>query len=145
MSLWVQSKAGSASLREPEERAEMRGEMKSSESERESSRRGPGMESDEGEDGEGGEVGDEEMRSMRDLQLWESLDWPLRHDAAFLMIFSKAGTRIWLRRESASGVEEAIPAAGRWAVACGNGRGFCQIWITEAGEGDTFRLPRIDA
>lgn len=68
MSLWVQSSAGSASLREPEEQAEMRGEMNSSDSASERSSRGPGMESEDeaGEEGEGGGGGDE-IRSMRDL------------------------------------------------------------------------------
>lgn len=64
----MQSSAGSESFKEPEEQADMSGEMKSSDSDRERSSRGPGMESEEeaGEEGEGG-GGGEEILSMRDL------------------------------------------------------------------------------
>lgn len=60
-----------------------------------------------GEDGGGAEKGgeEEEMRSRRDLHWWASLEC-LRQEA-FFMIFSKAGVRTKIKRESAS--EEAIP------------------------------------
>lgn len=113
MSLCAQSRAGSASLGDPEERAEIRGEMKSSDSERERERRGPGRESEEvGEEGEEG-GGGEEIRSMRDLHWWESLDWPLRQDAAFFMIFSRVGTRIRVSGESGEvGGEDILEGGG---------------------------------
>lgn len=60
-----------------------------------------------GEEGTGEKGGEEEeeMRSRRDLHWWASLE--CLSQEAFLMIFSKAGVRTTLKRESAS--EEAIP------------------------------------
>lgn len=121
MSFWTASRAGSATLRLPEAKALMRGLRKRSESEREKSERTPGREG-EGEEGsdwlqgdvgaETGVLGDgdgdllgDAKRSRTDLHSCASLEC-FSHDP-FLMIFSRAGTRIWFRRESASA--EAIP------------------------------------
>lgn len=111
----MQSRAGSAILRLPEEQAWMMGERMSSESAREGSEGPPSWRtpgevsgSDWGEVGVGGFSGEAVRRSRTDLDSWTSLEC-LRQEP-FLMIFSRAGMRTWLRRESAS--EEAIPRAG---------------------------------
>lgn len=81
-----------------------------SDSTKERSERGPGIEEEESGESGGCSVAEEvgaNRRSMRDLHCFASLECPLRHDA-FLMILSSAGITIWLRRESTS-EHEAIP------------------------------------
>lgn len=115
----MQSRAGSAILRLPEAQALMMGERMSSDSVRESSVgppscRTPGEVSgsdcgEVGVKGEGFLSGEVVRRSRTDLDSWTSLE--CFRQEPFLMIFSRAGMRTWLRRESAS--EEAIPNVGR--------------------------------
>lgn len=97
-------------MRKDDEQADINGERIDSDSSRERSERGPGREEDEEsgvserwEEDRAGEAeeGGVDRRSIRDLHCCASLEWPLRHDAPF-MIFSSAGITIWFRRVSAS-------------------------------------------
>ncbi|CAL5382807.1 unnamed protein product [Camellia sinensis] len=127
----MQSRAGSAILRLPEEQALMMGMRMNSESAREGSTgppswRTPGRDEVSRSDWllgvvvlsgvvglNGVDFSGEVRRSRTDLHWWTSLEC-LRQEP-FLMILSRAGVRIWFRRESAS--EEAIPGGGVVVVA----------------------------